>query len=66
MTYQTTCKDFGINCHFVASGESVDEAAEKLSKHAITDHPAEHKAGVKQTGSEEKMMEFIKSKVHPA
>ena len=33
-----SCKDMGVDCPFVAKGETAEEAIEKSRQHAMTDH----------------------------
>lgn len=32
------CRDVGVDCDFVARGETVEEVLEKAQEHACTDH----------------------------
>jgi predicted small metal-binding protein len=38
MTKILTCRDVGVECDFVAQGETVEEVLEKTREHARKDH----------------------------
>ena len=38
MAYTLACKDFGVDCDFVAQGETEEEVLKKGAEHVIKDH----------------------------
>ena len=61
---QFACKDLGMNCDFVASGNTVDEVKKKAVEHAQVRHADILK---KMAGTPVQMVEFEKtivSKIH--
>ena len=38
LTYKLACKDTGVNCPFVAKGETMDDMMEEAIKHVKAEH----------------------------
>ncbi len=38
MAYTIACRDFGVDCDFVAKGETVEEVLKIGAEHVIKDH----------------------------
>lgn len=63
--YSLSCKDMGINCNYVASGESREEVMNMANEHFMKAHPKEAKEIMETMSKEEidqKMMENIVEK----
>lgn len=51
MAYKFTCRDYGFDCDYVASGSDVKNVIEEYSKHSTDEHGIEY--------SKEALMQFI-------
>lgn len=60
-----SCMDMGINCPFVAEGETAEVAVANLEAHATTTHP-EEVAKMTPEAIKEAMMAKVKDVVPPA
>lgn len=59
--YSLACKDFGIECDFVAKDETTEGVIEKATAHSAQDHP-DAVAKMKEMGPEAALA-FITSKI---
>ena len=51
MVIKFTCKDYGFDCDFVASGSDIGRVIEEYGKHSADEHGIEY--------SKEALMQFI-------
>lgn len=61
-TYSLDCKDMGMKCDFVATGESRDEVMKQMNEHMNEAHPKEAEKMAEEMSPEqidEQMMEKI-------
>ena len=56
------CRDLGIDCPFVAKGDTEEEVVEKITEHGKTTHPKEVE-GMMKNMTGEQMKELMKSKI---
>ena len=57
-----SCKDMGVDCGYVAKGETAEEAVNKLNAHATKAHP-EVVEEMSKKMSEKEMIDDMMSKV---
>ena len=57
-----SCKDMGVDCSFVAKGDTDEEVVKKLNDHAMKAHP-EVVAEMSKKMSKEEMMDKMTSQI---
>lgn len=56
MIKKLSCRSLGMDCDFVAYGNTVDEVLDKGMEHAKADHPEKYREMMKMTTDEMKKM----------